>query len=111
MNTEERQRIYEAALDAWDVKDQAMKCCEECAELIQAIMKFFLFGRPKNKEKHRNNVIEEVADVMVTTKQIIISLDIEQEVEDQIDKKLKRVEGKLIDQGHFYDPDRDREIL
>lgn len=63
-----------------------LKCCEECAELIQAILK----GNIKN-------IISEMADVMITIKELEYhyGLDegqLEKMMEFKIDRQIARIE-------------------
>lgn len=57
-----------------------LKCCEECAELIQAILK----GNVKN-------IISEMADVMITIRELEYHLGLDEgEIEEMMDFKIER---------------------
>ena len=51
--------VVKKSIDHYGADLQTVVCMEECAELIQAISKM------KRGKDNRNNLIEEVADVMI----------------------------------------------
>ena len=60
--------------------NQLNKTIEECAELIQALVKL----------ESRENTIEEIADVQIMLKQMLYLLDCEKEVEKVMEYKINR---------------------
>ena len=60
--------------------NQLNKTIEECAELIQALVKL----------ESRENTIEEIADVQIMLKQMLYLLDCEKEVEKVVEYKINR---------------------
>lgn len=80
-------------IDFYGVYPQARIAMEECAELIQAISKRLRY--PKDK-KRKDNLIEEMADVLICIEQLKIMFDIsEKEIQEWIFKKEKRVFERL----------------
>ena len=69
----------EKILDHYGLEIEKRKCCEECAELIQAILK----GDPKH-------IAEEIADVEITTTYIKEAYGISQLVEGCKEQKIER---------------------
>ena len=84
--------ILEKAIEKYGEKqlDQAQ---EELAELIVAISKY-----KRNENKFTiSNVIEEIADVRIMLKQVMMLLDIEEfEVKNEEISKLNRLKKRLL---------------
>ena len=63
--------ILKKAINTYGEEPQIRQCMEECAELISAIVDY-----AENDEANIDNIIEEMADVLITCKQVeIISKD------------------------------------
>ena len=63
--------ILQKAIEKYGEEPQIRQCMEECAELISAIVDY-----AENDEANIDNIIEEMADVLITCKQVeIISKD------------------------------------
>ena len=84
------QEILHLALMEFGAASQLDKTCEECAELIDALLKYKQ-GRATTKE-----VATELADVMIMVQQMIYLFD-RQEYVDEYTAKVIRLE-KLIKQ-------------
>lgn len=85
MNEEEKQKLYDDAIDLWGTEAQIMMVIEECGELVQALA-----------QKYRGrvgvyDVAEEVADVQIMTEQM--ARIIEREFGEDLVGPIK--EGKL----------------
>lgn len=65
--------------DHFGLKNQKVKTIEECSELITAIAKNDL-----------ENITEEIADVLIMVYQLIYLYDIEDDVNEMIEFKIKR---------------------
>lgn len=82
---------------------QIDKCAEECGELIQALMRFRNTdnGDPAY-EKNFDNLLEEIADVQITTSEVLLSLGgeefINKKIQDIIDHKLDRQIRRIQDE-------------
>lgn len=68
-----------AIFSVYGDRHQKLKCCEECAELIQAIL--------KGDIKH---IAEELADVLIMTGQLVHGLGLESLVDSMVRMKLMR---------------------
>ena len=63
--------ILKKAINTYGEEPQIRQCMEECAELISAIVDY-----AENDEANADNIIEEMADVLIMCKQVeIISKD------------------------------------
>lgn len=74
-------------------ENQIKKCAEECAELIQALMK------NETGDEDVDHIAEEIADVYITCRQMEIHFDCHDKVISEISRKIRR---QLIRLG--YDP-------
>ncbi len=77
--------------------DEQMRIAqEECAELIQAISKCHRYGL---HGEHLQNLIEEMADVVICIEQLKVILKAagidESEFDDMVDRKIARIEKRL----------------
>ena len=82
---------------------QIDKCAEECGELIQALMKFRNADKDDSDYKKKiNNLLEEIADVQITTSEVLLSLGgedyINKKIQDLIDYKLDRQLRRMRDE-------------
>lgn len=82
---------------------QLDKCVEECGELIQALMKFRNADKDDSDYKTKfNNLLEEIADVQITTSEVLLSLGgedfINKKIQDLIDYKLDRQVRRIQDE-------------
>lgn len=89
--------ILEKAVEKYGEKqlDQAQ---EELAELIVAISKYKrAAANNSNKEMTITNIIEEIADVRIMLKQVMMLLDIEEfEVKNEEISKLNRLKKRML---------------
>ena len=85
--------ILEKAIKHYGVENQIMQSIEEIAELIQAISKCI---RYKDDIEARNNLVEEVEDVLIMIDQLKIIMDIKDyELECYRQYKLERLERRI----------------
>ena len=85
--------ILEKAIRHYGAKNQMGVACEESAELIQAISKCL---RYKDDIEARNNLVEEVADVLIMIDQLKIIMNIKDyEIECYRRYKLERLERRI----------------
>lgn len=82
---------------------QIYKCAEECGELIQALMKFRNADKDDSEYKKKfDNLLEEIADVQITTSEVLLSLGgeefINKKIQDLIDYKLDRQIRRIQDE-------------
>lgn len=81
---------------------QSRQLSEECAELIQAVNKYYRFGSSKDTSTDDSNmliqnIVEEIADVEIMLEQMKILLDISNEAvegvkEKKVTRQLERIE-------------------
>ena len=77
--------ILQKAIDTYGEEPQIRQCMEECAELISAIVDY-----AESDEADIDNIIEEMADVLITCKQVeIISGDYVLESADNEEVKVE----------------------
>lgn len=69
---------------------------EECAELIVAINHHF-----RDRDKYLEETTEEMADVLIILTQMIWGLDMYEQINQQMNNKLQRLESKL---NHIWQP-------
>lgn len=83
--------ILKKAINTYGAEPQMRQCMEECAELISAIVDY-----AENDEANIDNIIEEMADVLITCKQVeIISKDYVLEPADGVEG-VEKCEKKTI---------------
>lgn len=88
----EENEILMQAIATYGENEQSRVAMEELAELIRAINKYH---RAKTDE-HRQNLIEEMADVYIMLHQLSIMYDIDSEdVTHMIEKKVWRMRERL----------------
>ena len=86
---EERQRVYEAALNKWGEKLQATVAIEEMAEVQKEITKML---RGKLDREH---MAEEIADATIMLEQLRQMLNINDSVESWMDYKVAALKRKV----------------
>ncbi len=84
--------IYEKAISRFGVDRQLLQCCEECAELIQAVSK----AKRYEGQSYIDGVTEEITDVLIMIEQLKIIFGISAaEIENERERKLKRLERMI----------------
>ena len=86
---EERQRVYEAALNKWGEKLQATVAIEEMSEVIKEITKML---RGKLDREH---MAEEIADATIMLEQLRQMLNINDSVCSWMDYKIAALKRKV----------------
>lgn len=84
------EKIIADSIQHYGKNNQSTVCMEECAELIQAISK------AKRGKINRDNIIEEIADVLICIemlKQMYMISD--EKINKWIEKKQAREEGRI----------------
>lgn len=82
-------QIFKKALKKYGLELQMIVCIEEMSELTKELTKTI------RKKGNINNIIEEIADVEITTAEIKQYLGIKNDVNVQKQIKLKRLENRL----------------
>lgn len=85
---EERQQVYEKALDKWGEKLQSTVAIEEMSEVIKEITKM------QRGELNREHMAEEIADATIMLEQMCQMLNINDSVESWMDYKVAELKRK-----------------
>ncbi len=67
---QEYTEFYNKFLEAWGYDAQSNVCIEEMSELTKALCKYARFGKENAPQEVKNNVIEEIADVLNMVEQM-----------------------------------------
>lgn len=90
--TQEQIKNLEIIIDTYGIEPQVDMAIEECSELIKALLKYRR-GRNKessDKDKLREDIVEEIADVKIMLSQMESIYDCSDEVKKQIETKINR---------------------
>lgn len=95
--TQTEKDLYERNIQYHGIEQETTIAMEECSELIQAISKCKRYGC---MDKYRDNLIEEIADVLFVIDEIKIIYDISDEAiseikQYKINRQDYRIENKL----------------
>lgn len=89
----EQKKVLIKALKNYGVDKQLLICEEEAAELIQAITKMQRYPDDLNR---RDNLIEEMADVLICLEYLkLIYIIDDAEVDKQMNGKVKRIKNRM----------------
>jgi len=94
----ETRGLYRQAYEKWDYT-QFTLVVEECAELIQAVSKFWRDPSGENIA----NLAEEIADVRIMTEQLEATLDCSEAAMRVRRRKLRRLKKRLFKPKNFMD--------
>lgn len=86
--------FYKKFLDAWGYEAQSNVCIEELSELTKALCKYSRYGKENAPVEIKNNVIEEIADVLNMAEQMAFYFG-EDEVKKIREQKMARTLNKL----------------
>ena len=90
--------VLQKAIDVYGATAQQDMVIEEALELALSILKFRRALREGNKEEilnRRDNIIEESADTKIMLEQVNMMFDCEEEVEEQTEYKINRLDERL----------------
>jgi len=93
MNETDRQ-VLKDAVSMWGRDAQAMMLVEETGELLHALARSYRCHSDEEATQRKAGLIEEIADVQVLLDQFKLILG-ESAVQEQYEKKLARLRGKL----------------
>lgn len=91
--TQDQKKILESAIKTFGVTRQTDKAIEEMAELTQALKKFRY--PESNLQKLHNDVISELADVVIMVNQLIMMYDTNNDLDRMIEFKLDYLTRKI----------------
>ncbi len=63
-------QFYKQFLETWGYDAQSNVCIEEMSELTKALCKFARFGKDNAPQEIKDNVVEEIADVLNMAEQM-----------------------------------------
>jgi NTP pyrophosphatase (non-canonical NTP hydrolase) len=86
---QERNEVYEKALQLWGCKEQATVAIEEMSEVIKEITKML------RGELDREHMAEEIADATIMLEQLRQMLNINDSVESWMDYKVAALKRKV----------------
>lgn len=93
MNSKKAYKIMKKAIKKYGVEKQLLICIEELSELIQAITKM---ERYPNDETRKNDLTEELTDVLICLDYLALIYEIDESKIDEIwSKKLKRLKERM----------------
>jgi len=88
--------IYNKAIDKFGEKSQAFIAIEEMSELIKALCKYYNRSDNSNKEKYKNKIAEEMADVEIMLKQLSLIFNMDYRINKEKEFKINRLEQLLL---------------
>ena len=91
INIRQRQMVYRKAIERFGPPNQMIKAIEEMSELTKVLAKILVMGG----EVSLDELIEEVADVTIMMEQLRLMYNINDEVCEMMDSKVKRLEGRV----------------
>lgn len=88
---EERKVIYEMAITKYGQMNQIIKAVEEMSELTKELCKLLV-----NDSKYSiEGIAEEIADVTIMIEQLRLMYNINDEVCEMMDSKIRRLENRI----------------
>ena len=90
--------ILQKAIKHYGTHNQMLKCIEECGELSRAISRILIelsSGDGFTTKESEENLYEEIADVTIMLKQLVMMFQCEGRVQVQIMNKINRLKERL----------------
>lgn len=90
-------KAYETFLKKWGYDVQSNMCIEEMSELTKALLKYIRYGKTDAPQEIKDNVLEEIADVLNTVEQMAYVFGkekIEKIRKQKIDKTINRINSE-----------------
>ena len=95
--TDEYREYYNKFIEEWGSESQYVVAIEEMSELTKALCKYKRFGKENASQEIKENIFEEIADVLNTVEQLAFYFG-EEEVEkirkQKIEKTLNKIENE-----------------
>ena len=86
---------YKTFLSHWGYDAQSLMVIEEMSELTKALCKYKRFGKENSSQEIKDNILEEIADVLNTVEQLELYFgkeEIEEIRKQKIEKTLNKIE-------------------
>ena len=96
MITSKHDEEFQVFREWWGLDAEIVLAMEECAELIQE------FSKELRKQKRRDSLAEEMADVYMMVREIEIGLGLEAQVNMHIEQKVKRTWKRMMDEKETF---------
>lgn len=111
MNNEQL-RILDLARKTYGPKAQIAVSAEECCELAKELLKYLRYETHETAVNNtRNNVISELADVIIISDHIINIFNVkQQELDSEIEVKIERLQRWMKNSNKFEYTTEDREL-
>ena len=108
----EQLKILELARQTYGPKAQIAVSAEECCELAKELLKYLRYETHETAVKNtRNNVISELADVIIISDHITNIFNItQQELNLEIEVKIERLQRWIKNSNSFEHTTEDREL-
>lgn len=87
-------QAYKKFLDKWGYDAQSLMCIEEMSELTKALCKYKRFGKEDCLQEIKDNILEEIADVLNTVEQLKYYFG-EEKIEEIRKQKIEKTLKKL----------------
>lgn len=91
-------KILQKAIDTYGTHNQMLKCIEECGELSRAVSRILIelsSGDGFTTKESEENLYEELADVIIMLRQLVMMFKCEGSVQVQIMNKINRLKERL----------------
>lgn len=95
MSYEERRVVYEAAIEHFGEDVQIWVALEEMSELIKALAKIYRLPGHAPLEPQIAALVDELADVTIMMEQLRIIYGMNEEVQDRMDFKVRRLQQRI----------------
>lgn len=92
----DKTEIYKKAIKIWGEKSQIIQAVEELAELIESLCKYENRSNETTRERYKNDVAEEIADVEIMLETIRTLFDMDYRINTIKEEKLERMEDILL---------------
>ena len=100
--TPDQEKVFEDAIEVYGMDSQLTQTNEECTELSLSILKYQRAKKHDSKDdliKRREELLSEIADVIVMTQQCILIFgleEIQQEVNFKLRRQRRRIDKKIL---------------
>ncbi len=88
----DRKEVYRKALVRWGKEGQMIAAIEEFSELTTILSKMLIGKMPLQSNQF---LVDEIADIIIMTEQLITMFDCSSEVNKRINFKIKRLQERL----------------
>ena len=96
MEQDKKDQLFLKLFNVWGEDAQIRMCIEEMSELTKELCKYLRYKdfEPDKLEKVKENIVEEIADVLLCAQQMQLLFG-KNKVEEEMNYKLSRVEKRV----------------